>query len=93
MVMSVYLCVIKSEMIVFKAYLGQSGTYDSIHGLLRLGELVPIDSWSELGLTYEKYDAEDFKRSWNKIIKSADGLQDLVKVPEGNWGLLYEYSG
>ena len=57
--MSVYLCVIKNEMVVYKSYLGQSGTSDSIRSLLRTGELLPIDSWSEIGLTYEKYSTED----------------------------------
>jgi hypothetical protein len=90
--MSVYLCVLKSEMIVYKAYLGQSGTSDSIRNLLRTGELVPIDSWSELGLTYEKYDMKDIERNWNKIVKDAKGLENLNKVPrEGYWGILYEY--
>ncbi len=90
--MSVYLCVIKNEMVVYKSYLGQSGTSDSIRSLLRTGELLPIDSWSEIGLTYEKYSTEDLVRNWNKIIKDADGLQDLGKVPtEGSWGILYEY--
>jgi len=90
--MSVYLCVIKNEMIVYKAYLGQSGTSDSIKSLLRTAELMPIDSWSEIGLTYEKYSTEDFERNWNKITKDADGLKNLNKVPrEGSWGILYEY--
>jgi len=88
----VYLCVIRDEMIVYKGYLGQSGTSDSIRSLLGTGELVPINSWSEEGLTYEKYSNEDLERSWNKIVKSADGLQNLKKVPtEGSWGILYEY--
>jgi hypothetical protein len=82
----------RNEMIVFKAYLGQSETSDSIHNLLRLGELVPIDSWAEIGLTYEKYTTEHLKRNWNKIAKSPDGLKNLDKVPtEGTWGILYEY--
>jgi len=42
-------------MLVFKSYLGQSSTSDSIKKLLASGELVPIDSWSEVKLTYEKY--------------------------------------
>jgi hypothetical protein len=89
--MSVYLCVIRDEMIVYKAYLGQSGTFDSIRNLLGRGDFAPMDSWSEVGLTYEKYDTEDLKRHWNEIIKSADGLKDLGKVPtEGTWGILYE---
>jgi hypothetical protein len=87
----VHLCVISDEMIVYKAYLGQSDASDSILGLLRIGELVPIDSWSSVGLKYEKYSTEDFQRCWNKI-KSPHGLQDLSKVPtEGSWGILYEY--
>ena len=92
MVTSVDLCVIKDEMLVFKAYLGQSGTSDSIKSLLRTGDLIPIDSWSEKGFTYEKYNTEDIQGNWNKIIKDADGLQKLDKVPtEGMWGILYEY--
>lgn len=88
---SVYLCVIRDEMIIFKKYLGQSGTDDSIRKLLGSGDLVPIDSWSEVGLNYEKYNNDDIKRSWGKIIKSADGLQTLERVPEdGTWGILYE---
>jgi hypothetical protein len=88
----VYLCVINDEMIVYKAYLGQSGTSDSIRSLLRTGELVPIDSWSEEGLTYEKYSTEDLKRNWSKIVKAANGLENLDKVPtEGSWGILYEF--
>lgn len=91
MVMSVYLCVIRNEMIVYKAYLGQTETSDSIRSLLRSGELVPIDSWSEVGLTYEKYDIADMKRNWNKIAKAANGLQSLDRLPsEGSVGLLYE---
>jgi hypothetical protein len=89
--MSVYLCVIKEEMLVYKALLGESGTSDSIRTLLGTGELVPIDSWSEVGLAYEKYSTEDVRRNWNKIAKSADGLKELSKVPdEGTWGFLYE---
>ena len=88
----VYLCVIRDEMIVYKAYLGQSGTSNSIRSLLGTGELVPINSWSEVGLNYEKYSTEDLERVWSKIVKSPDGLQDLSKVPaEGSWGLLYEH--
>ena len=91
MVMTVYLCVVRSEMIVYKAYLGQSETSDSIHTLLRSGELMPIYSWSEVGLMYEKYDTTDFKRNWDKIVKASNGLKNLYKVPsEGYWGLLYE---
>jgi hypothetical protein len=83
--------VINDEMIVYKAYLGKSDTSDSIRSLLRNGELVPIDSWSSVGLTYEKYSTDDLERSWNKIVKSLDGLQNLTKVPaEGSWGILYE---
>lgn len=79
-------------MIVFKAYLGHLETSDSIRSLLGSGDLVPIDSWSEVGLTYEKYDTAAFKRSWNKIVKAADGLQNLDKIPsEGTVGVLYEY--
>jgi hypothetical protein len=78
-------------MLVFKAYLGQSTTSDSIRSLLGSGDLVPIDSWSEVNLTYEKYETEDFNRVWNKIVRTQDGLQSLDKVPvEGTWGLLYE---
>jgi hypothetical protein len=88
----VYLCVIRDEMIIYKAHLGQSGTYESIRGLLRTGELVPIDSWSEKGLTYEKYTTEDIKRNWDKIVKDANGLKNLDRVPaDGSWGILYEY--
>lgn len=79
-------------MIVFKAYLGQSGTSDSIRNLQRLGELVPIDSWAEVTFKYEKYVTEDLKRVWNKMVRSPDGLKNLDKVPtEGSWGILYEY--
>lgn len=88
---SVYLCVIRGEMLVFKKFLGQSETYDSIRNLQQRGELEPIDSWSEPGLTYEKYDAEGVQRVWSRIVKSQEGLQSLDKVPsEGTWGLLYE---
>ena len=88
---SVSLCVIREEMIVYKAYLGQSGTADSIRGLLGRGDLVPIDSWSEPHLTYEKYDTEDLQRSWPNIVKSPDGLQSFDQVPsDGTWGILYE---
>jgi hypothetical protein len=91
MVSSVYLCVIREEMIVYKAYLGQAATADSIRSLLGSGELVPIDSWSEVKLAYEKYEAEDLQRDWDKIVKSTDGLQDLNNVPsDGTWGILYE---
>jgi hypothetical protein len=90
-VASVYLCVIRDEMIVFKAYLGQSGTSDSVRSLLGSGDLVPIDSWSEVGLSYEKYETGDLQRTWSKIAKSPDGLQSLDRVPtDGSWGLLYE---
>jgi len=79
-------------MLVYKSYLGHSETDDSIRNLLKAGQLVPIDSWSEVGLTYEKYATEDIERNWNKIVKEADGLQELGKVPsEGSWGILYEY--
>jgi hypothetical protein len=79
-------------MLVYKAYLGQSGTSDSIKSLLRTAELIPIDSWSEKDLAYEKYSTEDFQRNWNKIVKDSDGLGNLDKVPaEGSWGILYEY--
>ena len=78
-------------MLIYKAYLGQTGTSDSIRALLARGELVPIDSWSEVVLSYEKYDMGDLQRAWNKIEKSTDGLKDLDKVTtEGTWGLLYE---
>jgi hypothetical protein len=91
--MSVYLCVIRDEMIVFKKYLGQSASSDSIRALLGRSDLVPTDSWSELGLTYEKYNNDDLKRNWGKIVKSGDGLQNLDRVPsDGTWGIMYEYS-
>jgi hypothetical protein len=78
-------------MIVFKAYLGDSRTADSIRSLLGSSDLVPIDSWSEINLTYEKYESEDFRRSWDKIVKDPSGLQSLDKVPaDGTLGLLYE---
>ncbi len=33
----------------------------------------------------------DFERNWNKIVKDADGLENLNKAPtEGSWGILYE---
>jgi hypothetical protein len=90
-VTSISLCVIREEMIVYKAYLGQSGTADSIRALLGRGDLVPIDSWSEPHLTYEKYDTEDLQRSWSNVVKSPDGLQTLDQVPsDGTWGILYE---
>lgn len=77
-------------MIVFKSYLGQSGTQESIRSLLGSGELVPLDSWSEVGFSYEKYDNEDLQRAWSKI-KTEGGLQNLDKVPsDGTWGILYE---
>ena len=80
-------------MIVYKRYLGQTGTSDSIHILLGNGELVPSDSWSEVGLIYEKYNIDDLKRNWDKIAKSEGGLENLDKVPtEGTWGILYENS-
>jgi hypothetical protein len=83
--------VLRDEMIVYKKYLGQLETSNSIRSLLAQGKLVPIDSWSELGLTYEKYDVDDLKRIWKEIIKSPGGLEDLTKVPtEGTWGILYE---
>jgi hypothetical protein len=89
--MLVYLCVIRDEMLVYKALLGESETSDSIRALLGSGELVPIDSWSEVKLTYEKYTTEDLQHIWNKIVKSPDGLNDLSEVPkEGTWGVLYE---
>ncbi len=89
--MSVYLCVIKEEMLVFKKYLGQSATSDSIRSLQRRGELVPIDSWSEVGLSYEKYETDALNHNWNKIVKAPDGLQRLDRVPtEGTWGIFYE---
>jgi hypothetical protein len=50
-----------------------------------------MDSWSEVALAYEKYDAEDIKRNWNEISKSLDGLKNLDQVPtDGTWGILYE---
>jgi hypothetical protein len=89
--MAVYLCVIRDEMLIFKKRLGQSETSNSIRALLGSGELVPIDSWSEVGLTYEKYEIQDLKQAWGRIVKSNDGLETLDKVPvEGTWGLLYE---
>ena len=78
-------------MIVFKAYLGGPATSDSIRNLLKSGDLVPIDSWSEVSLTYEKYDSGDLTRSWDKIAKSPNALQDLGRAPaDGTWGILYE---
>ena len=78
-------------MIVFKAFVGGPDTSNSVLSLLGGGDLVPIDSWSEVSLTYEKYETEDLKRSWEKIVKSKEGLQALDKVPsDGTWGLLYE---
>jgi hypothetical protein len=78
-------------MIIYKAYLGQEETSNSVRALLASGELEPIDSWSEVNLTYEKYDNEDLKRDWDKIVKSSQGLQRLDRVPaDGTWGLLYE---
>ena len=78
-------------MVVYKNYLGESETSDSIRKLLGSGDLIPIDSWSEVGLMYEKYNNEDLKRNWNKIAKAPDGLRNLDKVPtEGSWGILYE---
>ena len=78
-------------MIVFKAFLGDSRTADSIKSLLGNGDLVPIDSWSEINLSYEKYELEDFQRSWDKILKAPGGLQNLDKIPpDGSLGLLYE---
>ena len=78
-------------MIVFKAYLGQAVSLNSIRSLQQRGELVSSDSWSEVNLTYEKYDSEIIKRVWNKITKAPDGLVDLSKVPtDGTWGFLYE---
>ena len=91
MTTSVYLCVIRNEMLVYKAFLGSSETADSIRRLLATGELIPIDSWSEIGLTYEKYETEDMLRAWSKIAKRPNGLQDTSKVPtDGSWGFLYE---
>ena len=78
-------------MIVFKAYLGQSAAMNSIRNLQRSGDLVSLDSWSEVNLTYEKYDSEVIKEVWDKIVKLPDGLADLNKVPmDGTWGFLYE---
>lgn len=86
-----YLCVVRDEMIVYKAYVGASETSDSIRRLLAIGDFVPIDSWSEIGLTYEKYETEDVQRVWSKIIKRPEGIQDISKVPlDGSWGFLYE---
>jgi len=78
-------------MIVYEAYLGDSRTSDSIRNLLASGDLVPIDSWSETNLTYEKYETESIMRVWDKIVKAPDGLQSFDKVPmDGWWGILYE---
>jgi hypothetical protein len=78
-------------MIIYKAYLGQTATADSIRSLQGRGDLVAIDSWSEIRLTYEKYDTDDLQRNWTSIVKSPDGLQTLDKVPtDGLWGILYE---
>ena len=91
LVTSVFLCVIRSEMIIYKAYLGQKATADSIRSLQGRGALVAIDSWSEIRLTYEKYDTDDLQRNWTNIVKAPDGLQTLDKVPaDGSWGILYE---
>jgi hypothetical protein len=87
----VYLCVIRDEMLVYKKYLGQSETESSIRRLLGSGDLVPIDSWSEVSFTYEKYNTEDLQKTWAKITKASDGVQSLDQVPEdGSWGILYE---
>lgn len=81
-------------MIVYKKYLGDSHASDSIRGLLARADLVPIDSWSEVGLVYEKYDTDDLKRNWDKIIKTSGGLESLDGVPTtGAWGILHEDSG
>lgn len=78
---------------MYKSYVGQSSTADSIKGLLASGDLVPIDSWSEVSLTYEKYEAEDLKRVWSNIVKDTRGLASLDRVQsDGTWGLLYENS-
>jgi len=78
-------------MIIYKAYLGQKATADSIRSLQGRGALVAIDSWSEIRLTYEKYDTDDLQRNWTNIVKAPDGLQTLDKVPaDGSWGILYE---
>jgi hypothetical protein len=91
MTMSVYLCVIRDEMIIYKAFLGQAAASDSIRTLQGRGELEPLDSWSEVSLNYEKYEAKDLQRVWDMIAKSPEGLQNFAKVPEeGTWGLLYE---
>ncbi len=87
----VSLCVIRDEMIVYKAYLGQIDTANSIRTLLGSGNLVPTDSWSELHLSYERYDSDDLQRNWGNIAKTSDGLQTLDNVPsDGTWGILYE---
>jgi hypothetical protein len=91
LVVSVYLCVLRDEMIIYKAYLGQTATADSIRKLLAQGDLVPADSWSEPHLTYEKYETEDLQNKWSSIVKSPDGLLTLENVPsDGTWGILYE---
>lgn len=88
---SAYICVIRNEMIVYKTYLGEIPTFNSIKALQSQGELMPLDSWSELGFTYEKYNSEDLVRNWNRIVKSEKSLVRLDKVPtEGAWGILYE---
>ena len=78
-------------MVVYKKYVGQDETYDSIRALQGRGDLVAMDSWSEVGLNYEKYNNEDVTRCWDSIAKAADGLKTLDRVPsEGTWGILYE---
>jgi hypothetical protein len=78
-------------MIVYKAFLGQSDTSDSIRKLQASSELEEIDSWSEASFTYEKYNTEDVQRNWDKILRTSNGLQSLDKVPlEGSWGILYD---
>lgn len=91
MVTLVYLCVIRDEMLVYRGLLGQSETYDSIRKLQSTAQLSPIDSWSEVGFTYEKYNTGQIRDIWGKIVKSPGGLQGLEKVStDGAWGILYE---
>ena len=56
-----FIFVIRQEMLISKKFLGQSETFDSIRSLLQYGDLQPIDSWSEVRLTYEKYDTADLQ--------------------------------
>ena len=91
MSIAVYLCVIRNEMIIYKTFLGQAATSDSIRSLQGQGDLEALDSWSEVGFRYEKFETKDLQRVWDKIAKSPEGLQNSAKVPQdGTWGLLFE---